>query len=229
MPSAKEKRRVSRIQYRDAELWGLAVAFPCPGAHRVTRTANGVTQGEQSSGYLAEQRRNFAARGDGFLSARYRIGQGFDVHRLEAGRKLVLGGVEIPYEKGLLGHSDADVLLHAFMNALLGALGKGDIGTHFPDSDPKYRGSSSEMLMKHVLEMVHASGYQIVNGDVTIITQRPQIAPHFHAIRRRMAKLLAVDEETINIKAGTMEGLGAIGEGRGMAALAVVLLHEVTR
>jgi len=147
------------------------------------------------------------------------------VHRFEAGRKLVLGGVEIPHEKGLLGHSDADVLLHAFMNALLGALGKGDIGTHFPDSDPKYRGISSETLMKHVLEMMRASGFEIVNGDLTIIAERPRLAPYFGTIRQRMARLLGVNEPAINLKAGTMEGLGDIGAGRGMAALAVVLLE----
>lgn len=148
------------------------------------------------------------------------------MHRLEAGRKLILGGVEIPYERGLLGHSDADVLLHALMNAILGALGKGDIGTHFPDSDPKYKGISSETLACHVVEMMHASGYEVVNGDLTIIAQRPRLAPYFNAIRCRMAELLGVDAETINLKAGTMENLGAIGEGRGMAALAVVLLED---
>lgn len=213
------------MQYGDAELGSLAITFPCAGAHRVTRASNRVTQGQRSAGDLAQQRRVFATRGDGLLKTRCRIGQGFDVHRLEPGRKLVLGGVEIPYEQGLLGHSDADVLLHAFMNALLGALGKGDIGTHFPDSDSKYRGISSETLMKHVLEMMRGAGFEIVNGDLTIIAERPRLAPYFEAIRRRMARLLGVNEEMINLKAGTMESLGAIGEGRGMAALAVVLLE----
>ena len=148
------------------------------------------------------------------------------MHRLEPGRKLILGGVEIPYEMGLFGHSDADVLLHAFMNALLGALGKGDIGTHFPDSDPKYRGISSITLTQHVLEMMHAAEFEIVNGDLTVIAQQPRLAPHFEAMKRQMAQLLAVSEEIINIKAGTMEHLGPIGEGRGMAALAVVLLRR---
>lgn len=145
---------------------------------------------------------------------------------MEAGRKLILGGVEIPYEKGLLGHSDADVLLHAFMNALLGALGKGDIGTHFPDSDVKYRGISSAILTGHVLAMMHEAEFEIVNGDLTVIAQQPRLAPHFEAIRRRMAQLLGVTEGVINVKAGTMEHLGAIGEGLGMAALAVVLLRR---
>lgn len=138
----------------------------------------------------------------------------------------MLGGVEIPFDKGLLGHSDADVLLHAFMNALLGALGKGDIGTHFPDSDPKYRGISSEILTQQVLSMMHASGFEIVNGDFTIIAQQPRLAPHFDAIKRRLTKLAHVDEETLNLKAGTMEHLGPLGEGQGMAALAVVLLEK---
>lgn len=156
----------------------------------------------------------------------YRIGHGFDVHRLEAGRRLVLGGVEIPYEKGLLGHSDADVLHHALMNAILGALGQGDIGTHFPDSDPAFEGISSERLMARVLERMRRSQFGLVNADLTIIAERPRLTPHFPAIRQRLAAVLQMDAEAINLKANTMEGLGPIGEGRGIAAMAVVLLKR---
>jgi len=148
------------------------------------------------------------------------------VHRLEAGRKLILGGVEIPFEQGLFGHSDADVVLHALMNGILGALGKGDIGTHFPDSEPKYKGISSESLTKHVVEIMSETGFEIVNSDLTIIAERPRLAPYFAAMRRRIARVLAVAEESINLKAGTMEGLGTIGKGHGIAALAVVLLER---
>ncbi len=166
-----------------------------------------------------------AAKGDGVLNAGYRVGQGFDIHRLEPDRKLILGGVRIPHETGLSGHSDADVLLHALMNALLGAMGKGDIGTHFPDTDPRFKGVSSASLLAHVLQLMRAAGFGIVNADVTVIAQRPRLAPHFGAIRARMAELMEVPAEIVNLKAGTMEGLGSIGEGKAMAAMAVVLLH----
>ena len=164
------------------------------------------------------------ARGDGVLSGSYRVGQGFDIHRLVPGRELILGGVRVPHETGLSGHSDADVLLHALMNALLGAMGKGDIGTHFPDTDPAFEGASSVSLLGHVLELMRGAGFGIVNADVTVIAQRPRLAPHFGAIRARLAELLEVPEAAVNVKAGTMEGLGSIGEGRAMAAMAVVLL-----
>lgn len=166
-----------------------------------------------------------AAKGDGVLSGSYRVGQGFDIHRLVPDRKLILGNVRIPHETGLLGHSDADVLLHALMNALLGAMGKGDIGTHFPDTDPRFEGVSSASLLGHVLQLMREAGYGIVNADVTVIAQRPRLASHFGAIRARLVELLEVPEPVVNVKAGTMEGLGSIGEGKAMAAMAVVLLH----
>lgn len=168
-----------------------------------------------------------AAKGDGVLSAGYRVGQGFDVHRLAPGRKLVLGGVHIPHPAGLWGHSDADVLLHALMNAVLGAIGKGDLGTHFPDTDPEFEGASSASLLDRVLRLMRQAGFGVVNVDVTVIAQQPRLAPHFGAVRTRLAGLLEVPEEAVNLKAGTMEGLGPIGEGRAMAALAVVLLRSV--
>jgi 2-C-methyl-D-erythritol 2,4-cyclodiphosphate synthase len=156
----------------------------------------------------------------------YRVGQGFDIHRFRRGRRLLLGGVEIPHALGLAGHSDADVVLHALMNALLGALGKGDIGTHFPDTDPRYKGISSEVLLERVLRMMAKSGYRIVNGDLTVIAEKPRLAPYFQPITKRLAKLLEVSPRRINVKAATGERLGWIGEGRGIAATAVVLLQK---
>ena len=141
------------------------------------------------------------------------------------GRKLILGGIEIPHETGLSGHSDADVLLHALMNALLGAVGKGDIGTHFPDTDPGFEGASSVTLLGRVLQLTREAGFAVVNADITVIAQRPRLAPHYGAIRTRLAKLMEVPAEVVNLKAGTMEGLGSIGEGKAIAAMAVVLLH----
>ena len=155
-----------------------------------------------------------------------RIGHGFDVHRLQRGRKLILGGVMIPYAYGLAGHSDADVLLHALINALLGAMGKGDIGSHFPDTDPRYKGISSERLLKQVLKMMDRERFQVINGDVTVMAEKPRLAPFAKKIRERLAKLLKVRAERINIKAVTTEGLGWIGAGKGMAATAVVLLEK---
>ncbi|MCY4441727.1 MAG: 2-C-methyl-D-erythritol 2,4-cyclodiphosphate synthase [Deltaproteobacteria bacterium] len=159
------------------------------------------------------------------MSAGYRVGQGFDIHRLVPDRKLILGGIEIPHETGLSGHSDADVLLHALMNALLGAVGKGDIGTHFPDTDPRFKGVSSVTLIGQVLQLTREAGFAVVNADITVIAQRPRLAPHYGAIRTRLAKLMEVPAEVVNLKAGTMEGLGSIGEGKAIAAMAVVLLH----
>jgi 2-C-methyl-D-erythritol 2,4-cyclodiphosphate synthase len=156
----------------------------------------------------------------------YRIGHGFDVHRFKRGRKLVLGGVHIPHAFGLAGHSDADVLLHALINALLGAMGKGDIGAHFPDSDPRYKNVSSEKLLKPVLQMMLRGKFRVVNGDITVVAQKPRLAPHVGKIRRRVAALLKISLERINLKATTTEGLGWIGQGRGMAATAVVLLEK---
>ena len=137
-----------------------------------------------------------------------------------------MGGVRIPHDTGLSGHSDADVLLHALMNALLGAMGQGDIGTHFSDKDPAFKGASSTSLLARVLQLMRGLGFGIVNTDVTVIAERPRLAPHFGAIRTSLADLLDVPEDAVNVKAGTMEGLGSIGEGRAMAALAVVLLQS---
>ncbi len=155
----------------------------------------------------------------------YHIGHGFDVHRFKRRRAFILGGVKIPYPYGLAGYSDADVLLHALMNALLGAMGMGDIGTHFPDTDPRYKGISSQRLLKRVLRMMEKEGFRIVNGDITLVAQKPRLAPYFKEIREKLARLLKVREDRINIKAVTTEGLGWVGRGRGMAATAVVLLQ----
>ena len=154
-----------------------------------------------------------------------RIGQGFDVHRLVSGRALVLGGVTIPYELGLLGHSDADVLIHAVMDALLGAIGAGDIGQHFPDTDPAYQGIQSTELLKHVMGLIHDSGFTIANLDATIIAQRPKLAGFIPAMRQILADIMEIQPSQLNIKATTTEGLGFTGRGEGMAAQAVVLLH----
>jgi len=154
-----------------------------------------------------------------------RIGQGFDVHRLVPGRRLVLGGVEIPYELGLLGHSDADVLLHAVMDALLGAIGAGDIGGHFPDHDPKYKDSDSAVLLRQVLAMVKEKGFRIENIDATVIAERPKLASHIPRMKERIAGLAGIEISQVNIKATTTEGLGFTGRNEGIAALAVVLLE----
>ena len=153
-----------------------------------------------------------------------RIGMGYDVHRLTEGRDLILGGVKIPYEKGLLGHSDADVLLHAVMDALLGAAALGDIGKHFPDSDPAYKGISSLKLLEHVGELLEKEGYTVGNIDATIIAQRPKMAPHIPVMRKNIAEVLRIEESQINIKATTEEGLGFIGSGEGISSQAVCLL-----
>lgn len=158
-----------------------------------------------------------------------RIGHGFDVHRFQRGRKLILGGVEVPYAFGLAGHSDADVLLHAVINALLGAMGKGDIGSHFPDMDPRYKGISSMLLLKQVLKMVDRDKFRLVNGDITVIAEKPRLAPFAKKIRAKLAALLNVRPQQINLKAATMEGLGWIGQGKGMAATAVVLLTKTRK
>jgi 2-C-methyl-D-erythritol 2,4-cyclodiphosphate synthase len=153
-----------------------------------------------------------------------RIGQGFDVHQFAENRPLIIGGVEISYEKGLLGHSDADVLLHAISDAILGALALGDIGKHFPDTDPKYKGADSAELLSVVWEMVIEKGYRLGNLDATIIAQKPKMAPHIPRMVERIADLLEADPEQINIKATTTEKLGFIGREEGIAAMAVVLL-----
>jgi 2-C-methyl-D-erythritol 2,4-cyclodiphosphate synthase len=156
-----------------------------------------------------------------------RIGHGYDVHRLVEGRKLIMGGVDIPYEKGLLGHSDADVLLHAIADALLGALALGDIGKHFPDTDPAFKGVDSMKLLEHVVGLIMAKGYSVGNLDATIIAQRPKMAPHIQSMRENIARTCGVDVDRINIKATTEEGLGFTGTGEGISAHAVVLLERV--
>jgi len=151
----------------------------------------------------------------------FRVGTGFDVHALVEKRALILAGVQIPYEKGLLGHSDADVALHALMDALLGAAGKGDIGKHFPDTDVKYEGADSRRLLRIVVEMLLKDGWQINNVDVTIIAQRPKLAPFITTMRELVAKDLGIMEDAVNIKATTTEKLGFTGRGEGIAAEAV--------
>ena len=158
-----------------------------------------------------------------------RIGQGYDVHRLVAERPLILGGIEIPYEKGLLGHSDADVLLHAISDALLGAAALGDIGAHFPDSDPAYRGADSAELLRAVGDLIRASGYEIGNIDSTVVCQAPKLAPHIGAMRARIAEVLSLPVGAVSVKASTEEHMGFTGRGEGIAAHAVCLLTERTK
>lgn len=154
----------------------------------------------------------------------FRIGQGFDVHQFAEGRPLILGGITIPYEKGLLGHSDADVLLHTISDACLGAIGEGDIGKHFPDTDPAFKNADSAVLMQQVWEIVKEKGYKLGNVDCTIIAQKPKMAPHIETMRTRIAQLLEASEEQVNVKATTTEKLGFTGREEGIAAQAVVLL-----
>jgi len=155
-----------------------------------------------------------------------RIGNGYDVHRLVAGRKLILGGVDVPHSKGLLGHSDADVLLHALSDAILGAIGEGDIGRHFPDTDPAYQGADSIKLLRQVMDLADAKGYRIGNVDATIVAQRPKLAPFIQQMRLNIARALSTDEERVNVKATTTEELGFAGRGEGIAAYAVALLEQ---
>jgi 2-C-methyl-D-erythritol 2,4-cyclodiphosphate synthase len=155
-----------------------------------------------------------------------RIGLGYDVHRLVEGRKLILGGVLIPHHKGLQGHSDADVLLHGIMDALLGAAGLGDIGRHFPDTDDQYRGISSLQLLDAVRVKLREKGYRVGNIDSTIVAQKPKLAPYISEMSANIANTLQVDEDRVNVKATTTEGLGFAGTGEGIASYAVVLLEE---
>jgi 2-C-methyl-D-erythritol 2,4-cyclodiphosphate synthase len=157
----------------------------------------------------------------------YRIGQGYDVHQLVEGRPLIIGGITIPYDRGLLGHSDADVLLHAITDACLGALGLGDIGSHFPDTDPAFKDADSSLLLEKVWQMVKKAGYELVNADCTIIAQRPKMAPYIQAMKSHIAHLLEADTTQINVKATTTERLGFTGREEGIAAMAVVLLQKV--
>ena len=156
-----------------------------------------------------------------------RIGHGYDVHKLTEGRKLILGGVDIPYDKGLLGHSDADVLTHAIMDALLGAAALGDIGKLFPDNDPAYAGADSLVLLERVGERIAQAGYRVGNIDATILAQRPKLAPHIPQMRANLAHRLGLEVDQVSVKATTEEGLGFTGAGEGMAAHAVCLLESI--
>jgi len=158
------------------------------------------------------------------MSETQRIGTGYDIHRLVEGRKLVLGGVGIPFEKGLLGHSDSDVLTHAVCDALLGAAALGDIGTHFPDSDPRWAGASSLEFLAHVVELVAEKGYRVANIDATVLAERPKLMPYVQLMRERLAPVLRIDVDQVNIKAKTNEGLESVGRGEAMAAQAVALI-----
>ncbi len=160
------------------------------------------------------------------MGSKLRIGQGYDVHRLAADRKLILGGVAIPWEMGLLGHSDADVLVHAIMDALLGAAALGDIGGMFPDSDPRYAGADSLELLRAVCTRLAENGWEIVNVDSTVVAQRPKLAPHIPEMRRRIAGAMGVEPEQIGVKATTEEHLGFTGRGEGISAMAVALLER---
>lgn len=155
-----------------------------------------------------------------------RVGMGYDVHRLVEGRRLVMGGVDIEYEKGLLGHSDADVLLHAIMDAMLGAAALGDIGKHFPDSDEKYKGISSIKLLEYVGKLIADKGYKINNIDSTIVAQRPKMAPHIEKMRQNITEVLSIDLDLISIKATTEEGLGFTGSGEGISAMAIACIEK---
>lgn len=151
---------------------------------------------------------------------------GYDIHRLVEGRKLVLAGIDIPFEKGLLGHSDSDVLTHAICDALLGAAALGDIGTHFPDTDERWKGASSLDLLAHVVEMISGRGYLLVNVDATVMAERPRLRPYIQAMRERLAAVLRIDVDRVSVKAKTSEGLESVGRGEAMAAHAAALLTK---
>jgi 2-C-methyl-D-erythritol 2,4-cyclodiphosphate synthase len=156
---------------------------------------------------------------------KYRVGQGLDFHPLEAGRRLVLGGVEIGHYKGLRGHSDADVAAHALSNAILGAIGEGDLGRHFPDSDPRYAGADSLRLLAEVWKLAAQRGWRLVNADLTIVAQAPKLKPYLDQMRQRLAAAIGVDVALLNVKASSPESLGALGRGDGMASAAIVMLE----
>jgi 2-C-methyl-D-erythritol 2,4-cyclodiphosphate synthase len=156
-----------------------------------------------------------------------RIGYGYDVHPLGAGRKLILGGVEIPHSKGLLGHSDSDVLVHAICDALLGAMGEGDLGRHYPSSDPRYKGISSLKLLEDVMNKLQAKGYRVANIDTVIVAQAPRLAPHLAAMQKKMAEAAGIEPDRVNVKVKSGEGLDAAGREEGMIAHAVCLIEEV--
>jgi 2-C-methyl-D-erythritol 2,4-cyclodiphosphate synthase len=159
------------------------------------------------------------------MATRFRVGNGFDFHPLEAGRRLVLGGVEIKHGKGLRGHSDADVAAHALANAILGAIGAGDLGRHFPDSDPQYKDADSLDLLARVRNLARDGGWRLGNADLTIFAEAPKLKPYLDAMRERLAAALGADQARVNVKASSPEGLGALGRGEGMAAAAVVMLE----
>lgn len=156
----------------------------------------------------------------------FRIGQGFDFHPLAEGRRLVLGGIEIPHSHGLQGHSDADVAAHALANAILGALGEGDLGSHFPDTDPRYKDADSIILLSSVWTRAAELNWGVANADITIFAQRPKLAPYLPAMRTRLAAVIGADPSRLNVKASNPEGLGALGRGEGMAAAAIILLEK---
>lgn len=160
------------------------------------------------------------------MSETDRIGIGYDIHRLVDGRKLLLAGVRVPFMKGLLGHSDSDVLAHAVCDALLGAASLGDIGTHFPDTDPRWRGASSLDFLRHAVKLIGDQGYRVGNVDATVITEQPKLKPHIQAMREQLAAVLEVSVDAVSVKAKTNEGLDAIGRGEAMAAHAVVLISR---
>ncbi len=161
------------------------------------------------------------------MTGQFKIGQGYDVHQLVEGRRLVLGGVEIPYERGLEGHSDGDALLHAVADAILGALGAGDLGRHFPSSDDRWRGIASGEILSQVAVMMGEAGFAIGNLDATIVAQAPRLAPHQKAMHENLARLLKAEPEQVNLKVTSTDHLGAIGRGEGIAAMAVVLLEGI--
>jgi 2-C-methyl-D-erythritol 2,4-cyclodiphosphate synthase len=164
-------------------------------------------------------------KGKNLSTVAFRVGCGYDAHRFAAGRPLVLGGVTIPHDRGLAGHSDADVLIHALCDAILGAMGEGDLGRHFPDTDPQYKGISSVVLLESVLALAREKGWTVGNADLTLVLQAPKIAPHVEAMKKTLGAVLG-EEAAINIKATTTEGMGFTGRGEGAAAMAVVLLEK---
>ena len=159
------------------------------------------------------------------MATRYRVGNGFDFHPLEAGRRLVLGGVEIKHDKGLRGHSDADVAAHALANAILGAIGAGDLGRHFPDNEPRYKDADSIELLAEVWKLASDRAWRLGNADVTIFAEAPRLKPYLDAMRERLASALGAEQSRVNVKASSPEGLGALGRGEGMAAAAIVMLE----
>lgn len=168
----------------------------------------------------------FSQRKSGIVPRMIRTGIGFDSHRLVEGRRLVLGGVEIPHERGLLGHSDADVLSHALCDALLGAVADGDIGQHFPDKDPQWKDADSMMLLARVVERLGRAGWRIVNTDVTVITEAPKLLPHIPAMRMRLAEVMGIEQTRVSVKAKTNEGMDAVGRREGISALAVATVAQ---